>query len=167
MNAIQLVVFDKPVSFWCDDYTTPEEQATATAAFIAAVALLNSRRAYFDDALVAAIKEINAIVITGSDKTNLGATGKYSMLLSSAYIALCSIAWIASLFIHEGQHHLNAGKYPAPNEWCNEQSAARMQLTAGVLMGFTPSEGADLIAYSADSNASAMEVHMRGYKGPQ
>jgi len=94
----------------------------------------------------------------------LGATGKGSMRLSLKYIHDTSTAWLASLFSHEGQHYLNAGKYSGENRWRDEQSAIRTQLGIGNKIGFSDSERAYLQNEMDDRNRAKMQEHMeKGY----
>ncbi|HYU46894.1 MAG TPA: hypothetical protein VEK84_12055, partial [Terriglobales bacterium] len=97
-------------------------------------------------------------------KTLLGATGKGSMTVSIGYIGASSSAWLASLFGHEGQHYLNAGKYSGANLWKDEQSAGRTQLDIGNKIGFTENERHSLELWIDDKNRAAMQQHMeQGY----
>jgi hypothetical protein len=97
--------------------------------------------------------------------TNLGATGKGSMTISIGYIGAVSASWLGSLFGHEGQHYLNAGKYSGPNQWRDEQSAGRTQLGIGNKIGFSSSERQYLEQWIDDKNRAAMQKHTEnGYQ---
>jgi len=107
--------------------------------------------------------QISSFSVVGP-KTLLGATGKGSMTVSIGYIGASSSAWLASLFGHEGQHYLNAGKYSGANLWKDEQSAGRTQLDIGNKIGFTENERHSLELWIDDKNRAAMQQHMeQGY----
>jgi hypothetical protein len=111
-----------------------------------------------------AIGQISSFSVVGP-KTDLGATGTGSMTLSIGYIGASSPAWIGSLFGHEGQHYLNAGKYSGANLWKDEQSAGRTQLGIGNKIGFTENERHQLEQWIDDRNRAAMQKHMeQGYQ---
>jgi hypothetical protein len=87
------------------------------------------------------------------------------MTLSIGYIGRVSAPWLGSLFGHEGQHYLNAGKYSGANLWRDEQSAGRMQLGIGNKIGFSSSERQYLEQWIDDRNRAAMQQHMEsGYQ---
>jgi hypothetical protein len=85
---------------------------------------------------------------------------KYGMALSISYIKASSVAWLASIIGHEGQHHLNAGKYSGANLWKDEQSAGRTGLGIGIKVGFTTSERIYVEQWIDDANRAAMQRHM-------
>src|SRR6266850_4439838 len=94
--------------------------------------------------------------------TYIGANGSHGFTLDMTRIKLSSVAYLASLFGHEGQHHLNAGKYSGGNLWKDEQSAGSIQLGIGNKLGFTGAERVALEQWIADSNRDAMQRHMKG-----
>jgi len=82
------------------------------------------------------------------------------MTLTSGYMKNSSAAWIGSLFGHEGQHHLNTGKYSGSDRWKDEQSAGRTQLGIGNKIGYTKDETKYLEGWVDDKNKAVMQKHM-------
>jgi RHS repeat-associated protein len=135
------------------------ERLEASSAIAAAAAVINNNAGSLTAEDKNAIGQISLFSVVGP-KTTLGATGKHAMTLSIGYIGGVSAPWLASLFGHEGQHHLNAGKYSGRDSWRDEQSAGRTQLSIGNKIGFTSSEGQFLEQWIDDKNRSAMQQHM-------
>lgn len=88
------------------------------------------------------------------------------MAISIGYIKQVLTAWLASIFGHEEQHHLNGGRYIGANAWRDEESAGQTQLGIGRKVGFSRTESdyledyIDLISHRKD-----MQTHMeRGYE---
>ncbi|HEX5702345.1 MAG TPA: RHS repeat-associated core domain-containing protein [Pyrinomonadaceae bacterium] len=129
----------------------------------AAAALINANASTLTPAEKKAIGRISVFSVVGS-KTYLGATGSNGMTLSVKYILDpgSSAAWIASLFAHEGQHHLNKGKFSGKNLWKDELSARTIQLGVGNKVGFQPYETTYLQGEMAltPANKAKMQKHM-------
>jgi hypothetical protein len=143
---------------------TDAQRLSASDAIAAAAGVLNKNASSLTADQTKAIGQISSFSVVGP-KTDLGATGKGSMTLSIGYIGRVSAPWLGSLFAHEGQHYLNAGKYSGANLWRDEQSAGRMQLGIGNKIGFSSSERQHLEQWIDDRNRAAMQQHMeRGYQ---
>ena len=139
------------------------QRLSASDAIAAAVRLLNKTAGKLTPDEKKAIAEITSFAVSGPN-TLLGATGNGSMTLSNGYIHDSSAAWLGSLFGHEGQHYLNAGKYSGANLWRDEQSAGRTQLGIGNKIGFSNSERMYLEQWIDDRNRAAMQQHVeQGY----
>jgi RHS repeat-associated protein len=115
-----------------------EEKIAAGNSIAAAAALINKNASSLTADEKKAIGQISSFTVVASGL--LGATGKHALTLSAAYIRDTSPAWLGSMFGHEGQHHLNAGRYSGANLWRDEQSAGRTQLGIGNKLGFTQNE---------------------------
>ena len=135
------------------------DQLTASNAIAAAAGLINKNASSLTADEKKAIGQISSFSVVGP-KTGLGATGKGSMTVSIGYIKATSSAWIGSLFGHEGQHYLNAGKYSGANLWRDEQSAGGTQLGIGNKLGFTKNERQSLELWIDDKNRTNMQQHM-------
>jgi len=135
------------------------DQLTASNAIAAAAGLINNNTSSLTAGEKKAIGQILSFSVVGPE-TSLGATGKGGMTLSIGYIKATSSAWLGSLFGHEGQHHLNEGKYSGANLWENEQSAGRTQLGIGNKLGFTKNERQSLELWIDDKNRANMQQHM-------
>ena len=143
---------------------TDAQRLSASDAIAAAAGVLNKNASSLTADQTKAIGQISSFSVVGP-KTDLGATGKGSMTLSIGYIGRVSAPWLGSLFGHEGQHYLNAGKYSGANLWRDEQSAGRMQLGIGNKIGFSSSERQYLEQWIDDRNRAAMQQHMEsGYQ---
>lgn len=114
-------------------------------------------------ALDDAIGQISSIKITAAGTYN-GATGGGVMSLSTSYLGAAGVgaAWVGSLFGHEGQHYSNMGNasFLGDNQWKNEQSAGRTQLSIGQSIGMAPNQLQYLTNYTQDSNKVQMQEHM-------
>jgi hypothetical protein len=139
------------------------DELAASGKIGAAAGLINANADSLTASEKKAIGQISSFTVAGPG-TYLGATGKGSMTLSAGYIGASSAAWVGSLFGHEGQHYLNAGKYSGDNLWRDEQSAGRTQLGIGNKIGFGSSESRYLEQWIDDRNRNAMQQHMQqGY----
>lgn len=158
-----VTVLGNKVGITYDAKLSATDQLAASNTIAAAAALLNKNAGSLTADEKKAIGEISSFSVVGAN-TLLGATGKGSMTLSIGYIGASSAAWIGSLFGHEGQHYLNAGKYSGTNLWKDEQSAGRTQLGIGKKIGFTENERQALELWIDDKNRAAMQKHMeQGY----
>jgi RHS repeat-associated protein len=135
------------------------DQLTASNAIGAAAGLINANASSLTADEKKAISQISSFSVVGP-RTYLGATGQHGITLSIRYIKESSAAWLASNFGHEGQHHLNAGKYSGGNRWRDEQSAGRTQLSIGNKIGFTSGESTYLQNWIDSKNRAAMQKHM-------
>jgi RHS repeat-associated protein len=159
-----VTLLGKTVGITYDVTLSATEQLNASNALAAAAGLVSKNASLLTADEKQAIGQISTASVVGP-KTLLGATGNGAMTLSIGYIAASSSAWLGSLFGHEGQHYLNAGKYSGPNLWKNEQSAGRTQLGIGNKIGFSASERLSLRNWIDDSNRVAMQLHMvLGYR---
>jgi RHS repeat-associated protein len=139
------------------------DELAASGKIGAAAGLIDANADSLTASQKTAIGQISSFTVAGPG-TFLGATGKGSMTLSAGYIEASSAAWIGSLFGHEGQHYLNAGKYSGDNLWRDEQSAGKTQLGIGNKIGFGSSESRYLEQWIDDRNRTAMQQHMQqGY----
>jgi hypothetical protein len=134
------------------------ERFSAGQDIVSAATLLNDNASNLSGDETKAIKEITSISITESDP--MGATGRHGMSLEVGYMKAGSVAWLASVFGHEGQHHLNAGEFKGESLWRDEQSAGRTQLGIGRKIGFTDAEIDSLERWTDDKNRENMQTHM-------
>ena len=135
------------------------DRLAASNAVVAAVGLINGNAGSLSADEKKAIRQIKSVNIVGPD-TDLGAGGRHGMDLSARYIHDSPTTWLASNFGHEGQHHLNRGKYSGQNAWKDEQSAGAVQLAIGNKIGFSATERTYLEHWIDSSNRVALQRHM-------
>src|SRR5882672_11399360 len=134
------------------------DRLVASRRVSAAAGLINVNADRLTDDEKKAIMKIKKFSVVGPG-SYIGATSS-GMTLEVHRIKNVSIAYLASLFGHEGQHHLNAGKYSGSDLWRDEQSAGRTQLGIGNKLGFTSAESIFLEEYTLDSNRDELQRHM-------
>jgi hypothetical protein len=164
--AASIKVLNKDVTIAYDPRLSAEEKLRASKAITAAADLLNKNADKLTDDEKKAIAQISSFFETTLNKDKLGATGKGSITLSKDYMEApgVSAAWLGSLFGHEGQHYLNAGKYSGSERWRDEQSASGTQLGIGNKIGFDDNERHSLQNWMDDKNRAVMQEHMeKGY----
>jgi hypothetical protein len=143
----------------------PEDCLFALERIREAITLINESQSQLSESEIELLKQINSFFVCSATDYE-GATGQHGLTLSIDYIRACSATWLASLFFHESQHHLNTGLWKGEEAWRDEQSAGRVQLEVGVKLGFTPGERSYLEGWTADSNQARMQQHMRqGLRG--
>ncbi len=152
-----MTVLDNTVDINYSKKVSSADRLATSRSISAAADLINAAKDLTDDEKKAIMK-IKKFSVVGSG-SYYGATSN-GMTLEAHRIKNSSIAYLASLFGHEGQHHLNAGKYSGSHLWRDEQSAGRMQLEIGRKLGFTATEIRDLMEWTADSNRDALQRHM-------
>jgi hypothetical protein len=147
-----------------DSKLSADERLRISNAIVAAADLLNKNADKFTADEKKAIREIVVISTTNSPKAYLGMSGIGCMTLSLDYINRNSVAWIASVIGHEGQHSLNFGKYMGEERWRDEQSASRTQMGIGSKIGLSNNEKSSLQNWMNDKNRADMQNHMEyGY----
>lgn len=162
--SVSVTILGRDVAITFDESVSPQDRIRTSKAIVDAAELLNKNA----DKLTAderkAISEISSVIVTELPNAYLGATGGGSMTLSFNYIHDNSTAWLASVFGHEGQHYLNAGKYSGAERWRDEQSASKTQLGIGNKAGFSSRERIELKNWMDDKNRTKIQKHMeRGY----
>jgi len=158
--ATSVTILGKNVPITYDASVPGNDQRKASEALAATAELLNKNADKLSEDEKKAIGEIKSLVITEDPNALLGGTGKGSVTFSFHYIRDSSREWLASLFGHEGQHYLNAGKYSGDNLWRDEQSASRTQLGIGDKIGFSAGERKYLRNWFDERNREAMQKHM-------
>jgi RHS repeat-associated protein len=160
-----IAVLGQKVGIQYSNEITLPDRATASDALVAAATLINQKTSSLTVNEINSIKQITNVLVTGS-KAKLGAYGMHTMALSIGYIKAVSAAWLASLFGHEGQHHLNGERYSGSSAWRDEYTARLTQLGIGRKVGFTRAETKYLESQTDPiSNEKAMQMHMeRGYE---
>jgi RHS repeat-associated protein len=154
-----VTVLGKTVQITYASGLSTQDQLAASNKISAAAGVLNKNAKKLTKAEKNAIGQITTFSVVGSN-TYLGATGAHGFTLSINYINASSPAWIASLFGHEGKHHLNGSKYTGKNLWRDEQSAGRLQLGIGRKIGFTKAETKHLRKWISPKNKAGMQKHM-------
>ena len=159
--ATTVTVLGNTVNITYDSQLSPAERLATSNRIKAAADAINQQADKLTADEKKAIGQISSFSVVGPN-TQLGATGKGSMTLSIGYIKNPNVspAGLASLFGHEGQHYLNAGKYSGANLWRDEQSAGRMQLGIGNKLGITQLERQTLENWIDDKNRVNMQRHM-------
>jgi RHS repeat-associated protein len=154
-----VTVLGKHVTIIYDQSLNANDKISASNAISAAAEKINKNVRKLTASEKNAIQQISSVSVVGS-KSYLGATGQGTMTLSVNYLNQASAAWVGSLFGHEAQHYLNAGKYSGADLWKDEQSAGKMQLSIGNKIGFTNAERITLENWIDDKNRAAMQQHM-------
>ena len=159
-----IIVLGKEVSITYETGIPSDDKLKASKAIAAAADVLNKNADKLRADEKKSVAQISSFSVTESPNAYLGASGKGRMTISFKYIHDTSAAWLGSLFGHEGQHYLNAGKYSGADRWRDEQSAGWTQLAIGEKIGFTAAETDFLREYIDDKNRAKMQEHMeKGY----
>jgi hypothetical protein len=110
------------------------------------------------------MNQIHEIIITPGP-AYLGVTGSHSITFTMSYLEGSHPGWYASLFVHEGQHILDRGKFNDEDLWKSEQNALRKQATAGQKLGLSQKDVNYLFERSSDAHKADMQSHMKkGYR---
>lgn len=161
LSQITLLGQDVPIT-WANG-STPSQQQAASGTIMAAAVVLNGNASKLTAGEVSAIHQVKSMRVVG-DNSWLGINGDGRFTMSFKSLANSgSIAWVASLFPHEGQHRLNHGLFTGANAWRDEQSAAKTQLAVGAKLGMTKSQQDSFRWYSSDANRQGLQEHVKGY----
>ena len=142
-----------------DDCISQDDQNFVLKQVTAACALLVQYRTKFYIPVQNAIDAMQVLQVCGNG-IFLGDINHAEMRLSVAYIRNCTVAWLASLVGHEGQHAINHGKFTGTLLWIDEQMACETQMDIGRVIGFAPYESQYLAKWMSSDNKDAMMAHM-------
>ena len=163
-TASTVTVLGRSVAIRYGAGVSGSDRSSIDKAFSSAAILLDRHAKDLDAPGRMAIAQIRKVDVTGSPDTCLGETGGHAMQLSVDYLRTVSPSWLASIIGHEGQHFLDAGRYPGSLSWKDEQKATQTQLGIGRAIGFDAAAIRYLEHWGNASNRAGLQAHMKdGY----
>ena len=159
--ASQLTILGRKLTVIYDPTINATDKTAAGNKLEAAAALINENADDIGPSSKRAIDQVHAMSIV-PPHSPVGIDG-HVVQLSTRYIEDSSIAWIASLFAHEGTHNLVEEKFTGGNLWKSEQAAINAQLRLGRVIGLSQLEIRYLLFQQWEvPNKASMQEHMGG-----